>query len=519
MKKHKLLLVCDSTSLSTGYSVYGKEIFERLIKTDNFELAEISSYTDRVDQSIPWKIYPAVPANLTDEQLKEFIADHENSFGKYIFEDVLLDFKPDTVISFRDPWMDSFIASSPLRSYYNWIYMPPVDGVGQTKQWVSLYSCADLVLTYSIWAKKILSSYSDINVFDIASPSADECFYPMDDKDNLKVQLGMPEDSIIIGSVMRNQKRKLFPDLIFSFAKLISTLPIELASKTFLYLHTAYPDLGWDIPRLLIESGVSNKIFFTYLCDSCGYYFPSVWKGNCIQCINCREKNCFTSGTKNGVSKEDMAKIYNIFDCLVQYSICEGFGMPQVEAAFCGVPVFSVNYSAMEDMPKTILATPINYSLMVEAETHRGIANPDKSDLVNKLKEFINIPSFLRKNKRFEVASSARDNYSYNKSANIWIKSIFSLSPAKPWDSPPELQYSNNFQYDHLNDNDFIEEAFKNILKIQSKQLNFIKSNYKKKLFNKFERNRIETTRESIINNLISIRDGINNAEKRRVSK
>lgn len=519
MKKHKLLLVCDSTSLSTGYSVYGKEIFNRLVKTNNFELAEISSYTDNVDESVPWKIYPAVPSDLTDKQLEEFVSDHENSFGKYVFEDVLLDFKPDTVMSFRDPWMDSFIANSPLRSYYNWIYMPPVDGVGQTKKWISLYSCADLILTYSIWAKKLLSLYSEINVFDIASPSADECFYPMDNNDDLKVQLGMPQDSIIIGSVMRNQKRKLFPDLIFSFAKLISILPIEVSSKTFLYLHTSYPDLGWDIPRLLIESGVSNKIFFTYLCDSCGYYFPSVWKGNCIQCINCRKKNSFTSGSKNGVSKEDMAKIYNLFDCLVQYSICEGFGMPQVEAAFCGVPVFSVNYSAMEDMPKTILATPISYSLMIESETHRGIANPDKNDLIKKLKDFISIPSFLRKNKRLEVASCARDNYSYNKSANIWIKSILSLNPAKPWDSSLNIQNSNSFEHEHLNDSDFIEEAFKNILKIQSKQLNLIKSSYKKKLFNRFEKNKVEITRELIIKNLISIRDAINDAEKRRVSK
>ena len=519
MKKHKLLLVNDSTSLSTGYSVYGKEIFYRLLKTDQFELAELSSYTDSIDQSIPWKIYPAVPANLADEQLKDFISDHENSFGKYVFENVLLDFKPDTVISFRDPWMDSFISNSPLRSYYNWIYMPPVDGVGQTKEWISLYSCADYILTYSKWAKNLLSNYPNINVNGIAPPSADSCFVPLEDKKQLKVELGIPENAFIIGSVMRNQKRKLFPDLIFSFAKLISSLPIEISSRTFLYLHTSHPDLGWDIPRLLIESGVSNKVLFTYTCDSCGYNFPSVWKGNCIYCIQCRNQSCFTAGTKNGVSKEQMAKIYGIFDCLVQYSICEGFGMPQVEAAYCGVPVFSVNYSAMQDMPETILATPINFSLQIESETHRGIANPDKNDLINKLKELILTPEFIRENKKYEIASLARESYDYNVSANTWINAIFSLKSAKSWNSEQIILNEEKFDYTNLNDGEFLEKAFEKIIKIKNKNIYQVKGSFKKRLFNKFEKNRTETTRESIITTLNNIRKSINHWEEKRVSK
>ena len=519
MSKYKILLVNDSTSLNTGYSVYGKEILTRLYSTNQFEIAEMSSYTDKVDETVPWKIYPAVPANMSDEQLSVFLSDQENVFGKYVFENVLLDFKPNTVISFRDPWMDSFISDSPLREYYNWVYMPPVDGIGQTKEWISLYSCADAILTYSIWAKKLLSNYPEINVIDIASPSADDCFVPFDNPKELKLELGLPEDSFVIGSVMRNQKRKLFPDLVFAFNRLLSLLPIEIASKTYLYLHTSYPDLGWNIPRMLIESGVSNRIFFTYLCEECNYFFPSVWKGNCIYCLNCKNQSCFTAGTKNGISNESMVKIYNGFDCLVQYSICEGFGMPQVEAAYCGVPVFCVNYSAMQDMPETILATPINYSLSVESETHRGIANPDKIDLANKLKDLILLPEFLRSRKRFEIASTARDNYSYNKSANVWINTISKLKPAKNWNSPKINIVAKNFNYSKLEDNEFIDAAFENILSVKSKKIEKVKFDFKRKLFNKFEKNRMKTDRESIIAFLNKLRESINHWEEMRVSK
>ena len=519
MKKHKLLLVNDSSSLNTGYSVYGKEILNRLLSTGSFELAEISCYSDAVDPTIPWKSYPSVPNFSSDEDYKNFSADPENSFGKMVFENTLIDFKPDTVISFRDPWMDTFISDSPLRNYFNWIYMPPIDGIGQSKEWITLYSSADAILTYSIWAKDLLSNYSKINLLGTASPSADDCFVPIENKSDLKSEFGLPADSFVIGSVMRNQKRKLFPDLIFAFVKALSLLPINLASKTYLYLHTAYPDLGWDIPRLLIESGVSNRIYFTYLCSNCNQQTASVWKGNCTYCHFCKQQSCFTSSTKNGISKESMVKVYNLFDCLVQYSICEGFGMPQVEAAYCGVPVVSVNYSAMKDMPETILATPVNFFLTTETDTHREIANPDKLHLAEILFELISTPDFIRNNKSKEIASLARENYNYNKSANTWISTIRSLNKATPWDSPQKTLRYNDFDHSNMPDNEFIEVAFKNITNIHPKQVDKMKSSFKKNLFNRFEKNKIETTRDKIILKLKAITESINHWEEERVKK
>ena len=40
----------------------------------------------------------------------------------------------------------------------------------------------------------------------------------------------------------------------------------------------------------------------------------------------------------------------NTFDLYVQYANSEGFGLPQVEAAGCGIPVASVDYSAMSSV-------------------------------------------------------------------------------------------------------------------------------------------------------------------------
>ena len=61
-----------------------------------------------------------------------------------------------------------------------------------------------------------------------------------------------------------------------------------------------------------------------------------------------------------GLSIPDLIKVYNLFDLYVQYAICEGFGMPQVEAAGCGVPIAAVNYSAMADVLKFTKGYPID---------------------------------------------------------------------------------------------------------------------------------------------------------------
>lgn len=47
------------------------------------------------------------------------------------------------------------------------------------------------------------------------------------------------------------------------------------------------------------------------------------------------------------VSNRDLVELYNIADCFVSASLCEGFGMPQLEAMLCGCPVVTAHNTAM----------------------------------------------------------------------------------------------------------------------------------------------------------------------------
>jgi hypothetical protein len=98
----------------------------------------------------------------------------------------------------------------------------------------------------------------------------------------------------------------------------------------------------------------------------------------------------------------------NLFDIYVQYSICEGFGMPVLESMACGIPAMVVNYSAMEDHAKMPGGIPIRvqrffYEAVIETEQRRAL--PDNDDFGRKLTWFMR----LSQQDRDRLAKSTRD--------------------------------------------------------------------------------------------------------------
>ena len=436
MNKLKILMCSEASFINSGFGIYAKELLSRLYKTQKYNIAEFASYgfvNDPRDIDIPWTYY-ANAVKSDDPRHKEYSSRTDNQFGRWRFEKTVLDFKPDIVIDVRDYWMSYYQQLSPFRKYFHWILMPTVDSEPQQEAWIDTFISADAVFTYSDWGAEVLKKQSTnkINYIATASPGVDlEVFKPKNNIEQIKKVLGLPIDSIVIGSVMRNQKRKLIPELMISFRsyldKLESTDP-DLGSKIILYLHTSYPDAGWDIPDLLKQHRLCNKVYFTYVCGNCNSVKAYTYSHPIRMCTSCGHKsNKFTSVT-NGVSSETLAEIYNTFDIYVQYAICEGFGMPQVEAASCGVPVASVDYSAMCDTIKKINAFPIKVSsYFTELETKATRVYPDNNSLVKILEEYLGLPASIRNKKRQEIRSLTEQHYNWDHIANSWINYLDEL--------------------------------------------------------------------------------------------
>ena len=421
-RKKRVLFISEAAYLNTGYAKYSKEVISRLYRSGKYDVAEMSVYgaaNDPRRSSIPWKNYPVLPDQNNEEQMKLYNSNGTNQFGSWRFERVCLDFEPDIVLTIRDYWMDAFVYHSPYRRIFQWAWMPTVDASPQNPEWIDLFCDANYALTYSDWAKNVLEEQAgqNINTVGSAPPSASDAFIPMDQK-SIRDEFGVRSDINIIGTVMRNQRRKSFPALISAFSKYLKEAG---DTKTYLYMHTGYPDAGWNLANLIHSYDISSRVLMTYVCGDadCKNVEVCSFQDARKVCLKCNKFSSMPSSVSNGVSDEVLAKIYNVFDLYLQPANSEGFGLPQVEAAACGIPIACTNYSAMEDIVNKLDAYPISYTKYKELETGCDRAVIDENSVVEIIKTFLS-----DKTQKSNIRQLFEGHYSWDKTAAKWMEVI-----------------------------------------------------------------------------------------------
>jgi len=336
--RRKILMVTESSTTLSGYGTYTKALLSRLHKSGKYEVAELAGYAHINTpglKDIPWKVYPngLDPSNPNDPRHQILNSQPINQFGAWRLERVCLDFKPDIVFDIRDPWMLMFEGQSPLRKFYHWVIMPTVDSAPQQEEWIDSFMQADRVFTYSDWGLDVLKQQSCnlIKTERSAPPGVDEnLFKPVANKLEHRRQLGFQPDMFIVGTIMRNQRRKLFPDLINAFKiyleKCYAAGKADLANKSYLYFHTSYPDVVgcWNMPRLLKESGISHKILWTYICRNCRHISVSPFQDGRTVCAMCNNVSATLPSVGDGLTQPQLVDILNLFDVYAQYAVCLG---------------------------------------------------------------------------------------------------------------------------------------------------------------------------------------------------
>lgn len=484
--KRRILFTGEASFLATGFSTYANEVIKRLHATGEYELAEFGSYAHDDDprcQQVPWKFYPVAPARSNQVAMQKYMSNQNNQFGEWRFDDICLDFKPDVVCGIRDFWMDEFIDRSPLRQNFSFIAMPTIDGEPQRELWLDMYKRCDGILTYSDYGMDLLkrTGRRGTKLITKASPGVDlKIFKPPENKRVHKAKLGIDPNSLIIGMTARNQKRKLYYDLIEAFSiwlyKSKSKGHLELAKRTFLYLHTSYPDVGYDIGKAIRDFKIGNKVIMTYLCSNCQTAYPSFFAGEMMICRKCGKLAAHPPNANHSCPRNVLADIMKTFDFYVQYSICEGSGMPPVEAMCCGVPVMAVDYSAMHDYFDCSTAIPIRverffWEAIIETEQKRAL--PDNMDFVNKLNRFLKQSESQRIERSKQTRQYATElvdtygqdqkmpRYSWDRTAAIWgqvIREIKIKDPKTTWLCPTSRVYHPNLipPSDNMDNSEFV---------------------------------------------------------------
>lgn len=467
-KPLKILLCNEASFLSTGFAVYGKEFLKRLSQDPRFHVAELACYgyvNDPRDKDISWRYY-ANAVKSHDSRFAIYESNRENAFGRWRFEKTVLDFQPDVVIDIRDYWMNSYQALSPLRNCFDWVLMPTIDSYPQQESWLNTFIDADAIFTYSDWAKDILIQQTSnrIHYIDTVSPGIDTNVFLPKNKSECRQKLGIPDHIFLVGSVMRNQKRKLIPELIRTIRNTIDhliSIQHPLADKLFLYIHTGYPDYaGWNIPNVLKEYRMLNRTLLTYTCKSCQNVFADVYSGINKVCPKCRNRSCSLPSVNQGISESELVNLYNTFDFYVQYSICEGFGMPQVEAGACGIPIATVNYSAMEDIVKKLEAYPVNVSTFFkELETQAIRAYPDNEHLKDIIVNYIKLPQPIKSVKSQKTRNLCVQHYNWDTIYSKWEKYLSLLYTTKQQSNINRYEAIQKMQTKPLLDLNILEQS------------------------------------------------------------
>ncbi len=532
--KKRILFIGEASFLNTGFSTYYRELLPRLVATGKYEIAELGSYASQTDPRIQefiagrWKFYGVLPASQEEAQIFNQPSPHPrargqntNQFGEYKFNHVLADFKPDIVVDIRDWWMLEYQERSIFRPWYKWIVMPTVDAEPQAEEWIQTYENANLVLAYSDYGIHTLRRQSHLlpngrrrmRVFPKAMrPGVDlETFTPL--KEEARGWWNLNPKMPVIGTVMRNQSRKLYPDLIDGFAlmkeKYKGNEPVD---KAVLLIHSAWPDNvhSFDYPRHVMRldayewmtyhsKGIRGSVLQTMYCHSCkephvtsamNLWSKPLQEGRIkLPCPHCGKVDASPPTTSIGFTREALAKLYNLMDLYVQCSICEGDGMPIQEAKACGVPTLVTDYTAMREKGRypeyshfeEVGFNRDNYTCpkggevidvgryYYEPETSCKRAHPDVDDLADKMYAMISNPERLKR-MSVEARECAVENYDWNVIWKQWEYVIDNIQPidrSTTWDSP--IVESDDIKPipipNGLNDESYVEWLYLNVLK------------------------------------------------------
>ena len=448
----KILLCSEFTYLPTGFARYYKQLASALTK-EGHEVIELASYGqngnwqhEKYKQKTPWKIYLVEP-NPKDSESIEKYNKHSNAVnGGWMYEEVLIKEMPDVVIGLRDYTYDNFIIDSPLSKYTTVILSTTVDSYPQPEVWISGLSKADHLTFYNSWSEKqYLMQCKGDNVCGHISPAADDNFKKLD-KTKCRESLGLPTDIKIVGTVMRNNPRKRFPELFEA---------ISQTEDIYLYCHTTYPDGGWNIPAMIYQYNLQNKVFFTYQCQQCGAIESRLWSSCSNHCNKCKG-HLIIPTPKKGISDNELNCIYNSFDLCLQWSNSEGFGIPPIEAAKAEVPTIACNYSAQTDVIDNIsgiLIDPMQYSRNEKSNTIYAI--PDNKKLVDVLNNY-----------NWEEKKIPVDFYNWENTIKKWIELIDNLDISlDKWQNLPTyhqpIAYS---KIENLPNDQFIIACIKHVL-------------------------------------------------------
>lgn len=294
----------NSPWTNTGYGMQCKNVTTRL-KDKGYDLA-VLAFHGHAGSPINWNGIQIYGANT-------------HPFGFDVMRAHADNFKADVIISNFDAW----IMETSMLFDKKWVAWFPIDSE----------PCPPLVVEKVkqafhriVWTKFGMREMDKIGLdYDYVPYGVDtENFKPVD-KVEARKTANMPQDKFIVGMVAMNKgypSRKAFYENILAFKKFH-----DKHKDSLLYMHT----LDGSRPN-------GETLDLKAYCESLGLKIG--------EDVAFAEQYSYVLGYPENA----MTTLYNAFDVHLLVSMGEGFGMPQLEAQACGVPVICGDWTAMPEL-------------------------------------------------------------------------------------------------------------------------------------------------------------------------
>ncbi len=248
----------------------------------------------------------------------------------------------DLLITVGDPWMFEGLESVRRDSPgCRWLSCFPLDGGPVPREWTAWIAAAHRRVVFSDHARQLLAETG--TDADVVPHGVDLNVFNSQDKPAAKRAVVGDGGAFIVGFVGTNSLRKNIPALLRAFTTFAADKPDAL-----LYLHT--PIVGyWDLEELTDRYGITARTRATL------NFHPQF-----------------------GLPDATLAKLYNAMDLLVLPTMGEGFGLPLLEAAACGVPTIATDCAACPELlPDPIQRAAVRAWITMRRGIEQAIVDED----------------------------------------------------------------------------------------------------------------------------------------------
>lgn len=312
-KKLNIAILSDSPFLTTGYSTISKEVGNILSQRGHNVYFLASNYVGQnLKAGSEFEDGKKLNFNIIGQGREAYFKDLLSVYMKQYKIDVLF-ILLDTFMLY--PWIMQ-LDLSPAKTIF---YYPSDGGGGMPLGCEQILKFINCPVAMAKFGRDQVKKMYGIETKYVPHAIDTKQFFPMSKEERLKYRhmFGISDEKYVIGSVARNQGRKMMDRTIKSFALYARKDP-----DAVLFLHTDPDDAAqvFHMTSLIHRYNVQNRVMFSGM----RYY--------------------------KGFDYSQMNAVYNIMDVFILTTSGEGFGIPIIEAMGAGISVLATDYTTTRDL-------------------------------------------------------------------------------------------------------------------------------------------------------------------------